>query len=150
MYAVCLTYTDKSRVEVEDLYQEILCRVFEGFKKYKEQGKFFSWFSTIVINTAITYYRYEKKRINFFDTMKNQEKSITYDPLNDKDEKEKFYEILDSLNLKDKNIMMLYLENYSIKEIAHMTNNNYSNVTTKIHRIKKVLKNIYKKLNVLM
>lgn len=150
LYAVCLAYTNKSREEVEDLYQEILCRVFEAFKNYKEQGKFFSWFSTIVINTAITYYRYEKKRIKLFNNIKTQQQTLSYDPVNDKDERDKFYKILDSLDLKDKNIMMLYLEDYSITEIAQMTDNKYTNITTKIHRLKKVLKNIYNKMNVLI
>ncbi len=150
LYAVCLTYTNRSKTEVEDLYQEILCRVFEAFKTYKEQGKFFSWFSTIVINTAVTYYRYEKKRIKLFNSIKTREQSVVYDPLNEKDEKEKFYKILDTLSLKDRNIMMLYLQDYSITEIAQITNNKYTNVTTKIHRLKKVIKNIYNKLNIII
>lgn len=150
LYAVCLTYTNRSKTEIEDLYQEILCRVFEGFKSYKEQGKFFSWFSTIVINTAVTYYRYEKKRIKLFNNIKTEEQTVAYDPLNEKDEKEKFYKVLDTLSLKDRNIMMLYLQDYSITEIAQMTNNKYTNVTTKIHRLKKVIKNIYNKLNVII
>lgn len=150
LYAVCLAYTNRSKTEIEDLYQEILCRVFEGFKTYKEQGKFFSWFSTIVINTAVTYYRYEKKRIKLFNNTKTEEQTIAYDPLNEKDEKEKFYKVLDTLSLKDRNIMMLYLQDYSITEIAQMTNNKYTNVTTKIHRLKKVIKNIYNKLNVII
>lgn len=49
-------------------------------------------------------------------------------------------EQLDTLNLLDKGIVMLYLENKSYQEIAEITGLSESNVGTKMARIKEKLK----------
>ena len=47
---------------------------------------------------------------------------------------------LDNLNLLDKGIVMLYLENKSYEEIAQIVGISETNVGTKISRIKEKLK----------
>jgi RNA polymerase sigma-70 factor (ECF subfamily) len=58
-----------------------------------------------------------------------------------------FRKLLDNLNLLDKGIVMLYLENKSYAEIAQIVGVSESNVGTKISRIKeKLRKQITKQL----
>lgn len=149
IYAVCLAYTDKSKEEVEDLYQEIVCKLFEAFDKYKEENKFFAWFYTIVVNTAINHYRYEKRRLKFVRGDKALQQYI-YEPLEEIDDNDRFKRIMDGLSLKDKAIMTLYMDNYSPKEIASIVGISYSNVTTKVSRLKKTLRKIYERINILI
>jgi len=48
----CLRYAD-SRNEAASLYNNAMLKVFKSISIYTDEGKFMSWFRTIVINTCI-------------------------------------------------------------------------------------------------
>ena len=50
-----------SIVEQEDLYKEILYQLWKSYKNFKGDSKFSTWMYRVSINTAISYFKKDKK-----------------------------------------------------------------------------------------
>jgi RNA polymerase sigma-70 factor (ECF subfamily) len=100
----------------------------------------------IAINTAITRLRKEKRQTKFneIDSEALQVKSET---TFEKDEKiDLIYNAINHLSEIERAITMLYLDEYSYKEISEIVGISESNVGFKLNKIKTKLKNITKSL----
>jgi RNA polymerase sigma factor (sigma-70 family) len=60
MFAVCLRYMG-STMEAEEVLQESFIKVFEKLKQWKGEGPLGGWIRTIVVNTALTRLKNNKK-----------------------------------------------------------------------------------------
>ena len=60
MFAVCLRYMG-STMEAEEVLQESFIKVFEKLKQWKGNGPLGGWIRTIVVNTALTRLKNNKK-----------------------------------------------------------------------------------------
>ena len=60
MFAVCLRYMG-STMEAEEVLQESFIKVFEKLKQWKGDGPLGGWIRTIVVNTALTRLKNNKK-----------------------------------------------------------------------------------------
>ena len=60
MFAVCLRYMG-STMEAEEVLQESFIKVFEKLKQWKGDGPLGGWIRTIVVNTALTRIKNNKK-----------------------------------------------------------------------------------------
>ena len=132
----------KNRDDRDDLVQEIIIQLWQSFSKYDNQHKYSTWIYRIALNTSISYYRKYKFR---------NEKTVEFSNLIQYNlEQEKPSEIDENIDLLqkhiralkdiDKAIIILYLENKSQKEISKIIGITTTNVSTKITRIKKILK----------
>jgi RNA polymerase sigma-70 factor (ECF subfamily) len=123
----------------EDYYQEILIRLWKSYPSFKEQAAFSTWLYRVVLNTAIDIIRKESIRPIHTEISKN-EYNITEDEYNNpSDKKDKLYQAINYLSDAEKAIIILYLENYSYKEIAEIIGLSESNTGVKINRIKNQL-----------
>ena len=92
------------------------------------------------MNVAIYHIKNSKRKIR---TVELEEVHVEIHEADRDDYEEKlqiFRQHLSNLNLLDKGIIMLYLENKSYEEIAKITGISESNVGTKISRIRQLLK----------
>lgn len=141
IYKVCNLYCSNPLYR-SDLEQEILIQLWNSFKKFDGRVKISTWIYKIALNTAISQYRKEKKRI---DKPMNLDKyvislpNIEYNPEID-EALAVLLKLIGQLSILDKALMMLYLDNYKHKDIAEILGISESNVATKIGRIKKSLK----------
>ncbi|MGM0612456.1 MAG: RNA polymerase sigma factor [Bacteroidota bacterium] len=125
-----------------DLEQEILLQIWKSLKKFDGSVKITTWIYKVALNTAISYYRKDSKRI---DKPLDLDHSVfilpdsEYDPRTD-EEIRILYKVIDRLSRMDKALMLLYLDNYKLKDIAEIIGISESNVATKISRLKKFLK----------
>lgn len=123
----------------EDYYQEILIRLWKSYPSFKEQAAFSTWLYRVVLNTAIDIIRKESIRPIHTEISKN-EYNITEDEYNNpSDKKDKLYQAINYLSDAEKAIIILYLEDYSYKEIAEIIGLSESNTGVKINRIKNQL-----------
>ena len=141
IYKICNSYcSDKD--DRDDLAQEIIYNLWKSFNNFNEAFKFSTWMYRIALNTAISFYRREKKFKNHDPIL---EGLIVFEQAQeDKTEVEKNLQLLkgfiNELKEVDKAIILLYLDDKSHREISEITGFTETNVATKINRIKDKLR----------
>jgi RNA polymerase sigma-70 factor (ECF subfamily) len=142
IYKVCNLYM-QSHADRDDLFQEITLQAWKAYGNFRGDSKFSTWLYRVALNTAITFYRKEKKNI-VFNVETVPELSENYiDPIEEK--MKAMYKAIGELSKIDKAIVMLYLEDYSYAEISDVVGITANNVAVKMNRIKIKLKEETKK-----
>lgn len=120
----------------EDYYQEILIRLWKSYPSFRNQSAFSTWLYRVALNTAIDIIRKENLQPLHIELSKieynipDQEHSI------ESGRRETLYQAINHLSDVEKAIIILYLEDYSYKEIAEIIGVSESNTGVKINRIK--------------
>ena len=142
IYTVCYFYS-KDTEEVNDLYQEILINLWKGFEKFRGESSLKTWIWRVSLNTCNNMERKKKSNIQTIPL------SIDIDLYNDDDEHSKqiqmLYDRINRLDVFDRAIILLWLENMSYQDIADVVGISLSNVTTRLFRIKEQLKSMSNK-----
>ena len=138
VYKVCNLYMDMHS-DREDLFQEITLQAWKAYGNFRGEAKFSTWLYRVALNTAITFFRKEKKKPAIYSTDTVPEHSEDhYDPI--EEQVKAMYTAIGELSKIDKAIVMLYLEDYSHIEIGEMMGITANNVAVKMNRIKARLK----------
>jgi len=141
IFKICYSYC--SDVENrKDLEQEILLQLWKSFKKFDGRVKMSTWIYRIALNTAISFYRADRKitdrkvpidasiiSISNFEYDAELEENISI-----------LYQFIEKLDEFEKALILLYLDDNKYKDIADILGISETNVATKISRIKKTLK----------
>ncbi len=141
IYKICNSYC-RDKNGREDLAQEIIYQLWKSGKSFDPGYKFSTWMYRIALNTAISFYRKEKKS----DTII----ALTYTHFDVEDKTEitgdmeerikQLQDFINELKALDKALMLLYLESKSYSEIAEILGITETNVATKISRVKERLR----------
>jgi RNA polymerase sigma-70 factor (ECF subfamily) len=139
IYKVAAFYTD-SKEDRDDLVQEIIYNLWKSFESFQQLSGIGTWMYRVAMNVAVFYLRKNKKKIH--STPINDELfNIHETGSDDYEEKLKILQQhIQHLNLFDKGILMLYLEDKTYDEIAEITGISKTNVGTKLSRIKEKLR----------
>lgn len=137
IYTVCYMFS-KDKQEVDDLFQEVLVRLWQGFDSFEGKSDLRTWVYKVSLNTCISIDRKKKRRktqplidgIDLFD--KNDADNRQTDLLHQRIQK---------LQAFDRAIVLLWLENMSYDEIAQIVGISVKNVSVRLFRIKEQLKN---------
>jgi RNA polymerase sigma-70 factor (ECF subfamily) len=136
IYTVCYMFS-KDQDEVNDLFQEILINLWNGFEKFEGRSNIRTWVYRVSLNTCISQDRKKKKN-------KSVPLSMDIDLFNDSDEDSRQVEMLRSrinkLGPFDRAIILLWLENMSYEEIGQVVGISTKNVSVRLFRIKEQLK----------
>lgn len=142
IYKVCCSYCQEVD-DRSDLQQDILLQLWNALEKYDGRVKISTWIYRIALNTAISFYRKNRKHKEKKSDI--DENIISLPDLGiDNSQKENIsilYQIINNLNHFDKALILLYLDDYKQEEIAEILGISKTNVATKISRIKQLLKN---------
>ena len=142
IYTVCYFFS-KDTEEVNDLYQEILINLWKGFPNYRGESSLKTWIWRVSLNTCSNQERKKKSRIRTVPL------SIDIDLYNDEDAGSKqiqmLYDRINRLDVFDRAIILLWLENMTYQDIADVVGISVSNVTTRLFRIKEQLKTMSNK-----
>ena len=144
IHKICRLYTE-SEAEHKDLFQEISIQLWRSFDRFEGKSKFSTWMYRVGLNTAITIYRKEKKRIDTY--ILNDEISRIevdqYDPVID-EKLNWLYQKIEKFSEIDKALVLLYLEDKRYDEIADTLGITAVNARVKMNRIKQRLKKMIK------
>jgi RNA polymerase sigma-70 factor (ECF subfamily) len=142
IYTVCYFFS-KDTEEVNDLYQEILINLWKGFPNYRGESSLKTWIWRVSLNTCSNQERKMKSRIQTVPL------SIDIDLYNDEDagsrQIQMLYDRINRLDVFDRAIILLWLENMTYQDIADVVGISVSNVTTRLFRIKEQLKTMSNK-----
>ena len=142
IYTVCYFFS-KDTEEVNDLYQEILINLWKSFEKFRGESSLKTWIWRVSLNTCNNLERKKKSNVQTIPL------SIDIDLYNDDDVHSKqiqmLYDRINLLDVFDRAIILLWLENMSYQDIANVVGISISNVTTRLFRIKEQLKSMSNK-----
>ena len=121
----------------EDLFQETLIRVWNGFKTYNEKNKFSSWLFSIAHNTAIDLLRSPVSKYtgqSLESAIINTNKDNPHHKLVAKETSELVMSAVNELSEKQKEVFLLRQHSgMTFKEIAETTNQPLNTVLGHMH-----------------
>lgn len=134
VHKVCRVYA-KERVDHEDLFQEITLQAWKAFPAFRGESKFSTWLYRVALNTAITFFRKEKRRLPTLSA-EGIELAHWSDSETIEEKNKAMYKAIAELGNIDKALVMLYLEDYSHQEIGDCMGISANHVAVKLSRIK--------------
>jgi RNA polymerase sigma-70 factor (ECF subfamily) len=143
LYKVSRIYFDKLE-DQQDLFQEIILQLWKSLDSFKGNSEFSSWMYRVALNTAIVFFKKEKRKQDNFTIIKNEPiDNEVFD--SEKDQQlVHFYKAVKQLTKIEKAIIILLIEGYSGKKIAENLGLSEVNVRVKIKRTKNKLQEIIK------
>jgi RNA polymerase sigma-70 factor, ECF subfamily len=143
IHKICNIYF-YNRPEKEDYTQELIVEVWKAFPNFKRQAKFSTWMYRVALNSAIDILRKEKNQLQYINLSQSELEIPDNQSNKESEKKEKLYSAINQLSEVEKAIIILYLEDYSYKEISEIVGISETYTGVKINRIKTELQ---KKLN---
>ena len=142
VHKICRMYAD-TEAQHKDLFQDITVQLWKAYPKFRGDAKFSTWMYRVALNTAITLYRKQKRRIKTQDIADISFK-IEADYYDDTTEQnlKLMYAAVKELNDIDKALVFLYLEDKNYAEISETLGISEVNARVKMNRIKKKLRTI--------
>jgi len=138
IHKVCNLYMSNEQ-DKKDLFQEILLGAWKGYGNFKGDAKFSTWLYRVALNTAITFYRKEKRQIKIAE-LKEQTAGFVDNHSGQEEQMAAMHGAIAALSTIDKALVMLYLEEYDYNEIGSIMGISANNVAVKMSRIKTKLK----------
>ncbi len=139
LYSFIYRYT-KNRQDAEDLTQDTFVKAFKNFHRYDSKYAFSSWLFTIGRRTVYNHYRAKKSTdalaFEIVDPSQTPDKRAEGD-----DRKRQLWKAAKSLKKDYYEVLILkYIEDLSIKEIAQVLNKTETNVKILLFRARNKLK----------
>jgi RNA polymerase sigma-70 factor, ECF subfamily len=138
LHKICNVYFLRNPYK-EDYYQEILIRLWKSYPAFSNQSAFSTWLYRVALNTAIDLIRKEKLQPVHIELSTIEYSIPEQEPSAGSEKKDMLYQAMDYLSDMEKAIIILYLEDYSYKEISEITGISENNTGVKINRIKNQL-----------
>lgn len=125
----------------QDLEQEICLQLWRAFPNFKGNSKVSTWLYRVALNTAITFFKKQKKKNGEEDVCKEfYELTASHD---DEKQSERLIEMRNAINTLskiEKALVMLYIDEKPYDEIADILGISTVNARVKLTRIKEKLR----------
>lgn len=143
LYKVSRMYFDNLE-DQQDLFQEIILQLWKSLESFKGDSQFSSWMYRVALNTAIVFFKKEKKNPDHSTTIESE--LIAYEEYDDDKDQQliHFYNAVKKLDKIEKAIILQVVEGFSGKEIAQNMGLSAINIRVKINRTKNRLQEIIK------
>lgn len=138
IYTVCYMFS-KDQDEVNDLFQEVLIRLWQGFANFEGRSDVKTWIYRVALNTCITLdrkkRRHHKERVYMGDDLFSGNER-------DSQQAEMLHKRIIRLQPLDRAIVLLWLVDISYEEIGAIIGITAKNVSVRLYRIREQLKNL--------
>lgn len=136
IYTVCYMFST-NKDEIDDLFQEILIRLWNGFDRFEGRSSAKTWIYRVALNTAINQDRKERRRPQTVPL------TVDIDPYEaDNPQTQQIrvlYDRISRLDPIDRSLILLWLEGISYDEIGAIIGISPNNVGVRLTRIKEKL-----------
>lgn len=143
LYKVSKMYMDKPD-DQQDLFQEIVCQLWKSYDSFRNESQFSTWMYRVAINTAIVFFKKEKRKVDKYEIPSDNIKEEETDSDIKESQLDHFYKAVQKLEKIDKAIIFYQLEGFSHKEIGENLGISEGNARVKLNRAKEKLKEIIK------
>jgi len=137
IYTVCYMFSQDAD-EVEDLFQEVLINLWKGFESFEQRANIKTWIYRIALNTCISQDRKKKRRSS--EVRMTMDINLFEDNDDDTRQVDMLHKRISRLQPFDRAIVLLWLENLPYEEIGQIVGITAKNVSLRLHRIRKQLK----------
>ena len=122
----------ENKPDAEEAAQDAFVKAFKYLGGFNREAKFSTWLYRIVFNTAISYKRKQKMKLQSIETI---HLGYSQDSLEKNDKKKFIEQAISKLNEADRvAITLFYLQEFSLEEIADITNTPANTVKVRVHR----------------
>lgn len=130
-----IRYLINSTVDIEDILQEVLFKIFKNINKYKSSTSFERWIYTITYNHTMNILKQRKRsKILLFENVPekadqpNQDNSVSLDTM----------KALEKLSINERNLIFMRIyKDLSYKEISEIVNQSEGSLRKKYERARK-------------
>ena len=143
LHKVSRMYMDNAE-DQNDLVQEIVLQLWKSFERFEGNSQFSTWMYRVSLNTALTFFKKEKKKTDRHTFLENIDQIDELDSAEKETQLELFYKAVHELNKIEKALIFLFLEGQSHKEIGQNLGITEGNARVKLNRTKEKLQNIIK------
>lgn len=137
IYSVCYMFAT-NRAEAEDLFQEVLIRLWTSFDTFKEASSARTWVYRISLNTCLNDKKKQTRRVETVPL------DLTVDLYQDTDDPKveqirQLYDRISQLEAADRALVLMWFEGMSYEEIGIILGISTKNVSVRLVRIKEKL-----------
>ena len=133
IYTVCYLFSHDN-AEVDDLFQEILIRMWNGFDSYEGRSDARTWIYRVAFNAALNWNKKQRRRIETVPL------TVDIDPYEatvpSTQQIRELYDRISCLDLVDRSLILLWLEGVSYEEIGAIVGITPNHVGVRLLRIK--------------
>lgn len=142
IHKICGVYAWNGQ-DRSDLRQEILYQLWKSFDSFRRDSKFTTWMYRVALNTALLSLRRRRGDMPFesLSERRGEIRAKTAVP-EEGEEIRRLYAAINRLGEFDRAIVVLYLEEFLYREISEIMGISEGNVSVRLVRIKKKLKEI--------
>ena len=138
IYSVCFMFAESAE-EADDLFQEVLVRLWQGFEGFEHRSSMATWVWRVSLNTCISCDRKKRRHDNLKVEMS---RNLFTDKDNESRRMRQLHSRIHRLPPFDRAIVLLWLESMSYEEIASIVGISVKNLSVRLFRIKEQLKNM--------
>ena len=141
VHRVCHAYFAYDPLEREDAFQDIMVQLWKSYPHFKGQSKFSTWMYTVALNTAIARLRRTRRAPQVTELAESAAAAPDMEEqVGQQVAVQRLYAAINTLGDIDKAIILLHLEDYAYDEIAAITGLSRTNVSVRLVRIRRALK----------
>ena len=137
VFKVCLFYTDRQPDNVRDMYQDIVCNLWQAWPRFRGDSSENTWVYRIAINTAATQLRRRYRTLGIVRL--TDEMVATLADCQQENLAESLYRLIDLLGKTDKSLILLYLDKIPYDQIAEIVGITETAARKRVERIKQKL-----------
>ena len=137
VFKVCLFYTDRQPDNVRDMYQDIVCNLWQAWPRFRGDSSENTWVYRIAINTAATQLRRRNRTLGIVRL--TDEMVATLADCQQENLAESLYRLIDLLGKTDKSLILLYLDKIPYDQIAEIVGITETAARKRVERIKQKL-----------
>lgn len=138
---ICRAYT-YTQEDFEDYYQEVCLQIWRSKDNFQGQSQWSSWIYRLSLNVCLTLLKKKKNSPSHFASDYLPADALEDNPAFTDESLNQLYAAIKQLSEVDRGVILLYLEEKSYEEIAHIIGTNPNNIGVRITRIKKRLKKL--------
>jgi RNA polymerase sigma-70 factor (ECF subfamily) len=142
IFKVCHMYCDNPE-DKEDLFQDVLLQLWRAYPGFKGQSKVSTWLYQVALNTALAGLR-KRKRAHQFDQLNDAAFEVPVENSPADEKRADMYAAIKLLTDIERAVTMLYMDEFSYREIGEILGLTESNVGVKLNKVKTKLKAILK------
>ncbi|MBN1340020.1 MAG: sigma-70 family RNA polymerase sigma factor [Bacteroidales bacterium] len=140
MYPICLRFA-RNKMEADDILQESFIRIFRKLDDFRNEGSFEGWVRKTFVNTAINYFKKNKRINNHYELSEINEPESVCENAFDILSQEELLDLIQNLPAGYRTVFNLnVIEGYTHKEIGEMLNISDNTSKSQLARAKQVLR----------